>query len=98
MERRQILPSTRWTMTEHNPDSMHRFDASLSSWDGVPYHLQPGEVVEVPLLLSVGQMSALEEAAHRRGLTAGQMVRQLLQDFIAIPAKPFPVPCKVAVF
>jgi hypothetical protein len=47
----------------------------------------PGcEVVEVPLLLSSRQMVALEEAAHHRGLTAGEMVRRVLQDFIAAPA------------
>jgi hypothetical protein len=45
--------------------------------------LDPADVVEVPLLLSGRQMLALEEAAHHRGLTAGEMVRHLLQDFIA---------------
>ena len=45
--------------------------------------LDPTEVVEIPLLLSGRQMLALEEAAHHRGLTAGEMVRHLLQDFIA---------------
>jgi hypothetical protein len=43
-------------------------------------------VVEVPLLLSVKQMRALEQVAHRRGLTAGEMVRRLLGDFIRNPA------------
>src|SRR3954453_2954762 len=42
----------------------------------------PFDVVEVPLLLSGRQMLALEEAAHHRGMTAGEMVRQLLLDFI----------------
>jgi hypothetical protein len=45
--------------------------------------LDPTEVVEIPLLLSGRQMLALEEAAHHRGLTAGEMVRHLLKDFIA---------------
>jgi hypothetical protein len=43
------------------------------------------EVIEVPLLLPGWQMSALEQAAHRRGLTAGEMVRSLLSDFFARP-------------
>jgi hypothetical protein len=36
------------------------------------------EVVELPLLLPRWQAEALEEAAHSRGLTAGQMMRKLL--------------------
>ena len=36
------------------------------------------EVVEVSLLLPRWQAEALEEAAHNRGLTAGQMMRKLL--------------------
>jgi hypothetical protein len=48
------------------------------------------EVVEVPLLLPGWQVSVLETAAHDRGLTAGQMVRSLLRDFLAglDPAAP----------
>jgi hypothetical protein len=41
-----------------------------------------GEVLEVPLLLSGPQMAALERAAYRKGLTAGEMVRRLLRDFL----------------
>jgi hypothetical protein len=41
-----------------------------------------GDVVEVPLLLPGWQVSALATAAHDRGLTAGEMVRHLLRDFI----------------
>ena len=41
------------------------------------------DVVEMPLLLSGLQMSALEQAAHHRGLTAAGMVRQLLREFMA---------------
>jgi hypothetical protein len=53
--------------------------------------LLANEVIEVPLLLSLRQMSALEAAAYHRGLTAGEMVRRLLQDFIADPpVKPHP--------
>jgi hypothetical protein len=43
---------------------------------------QAEEVVEVPLLLPGWQISALEKEAHHRGLTAGEMVRHLLHDFI----------------
>jgi hypothetical protein len=46
-----------------------------------------GEVVEVPLLLPGWQVSALETAAHHRGLTAGEMLRSVLRDFITtLPA------------
>ena len=40
------------------------------------------DVIEMPLLLSNLQMSALEHLAHRRGMTAAQMMRSLLRDFI----------------
>jgi len=43
---------------------------------------RPEEIVEVPLLLPGWQISALEREAHQRGLTAGEMVRHLLGDFI----------------
>ncbi|MFQ3591771.1 MAG: hypothetical protein SNJ82_01080 [Gemmataceae bacterium] len=45
-------------------------------------NMTTSEVIEIPLLLSVGQVSALERVAHQRGLTAGEMVRQVLRDFI----------------
>ena len=45
--------------------------------------LPEGDVIEVPLLLSGWQMSALEGAAHRHGVTTAEMVRQLLRDFLA---------------
>jgi hypothetical protein len=41
------------------------------------------DVVEVPLLLLGWQVSALERAAHDRGLTAGEMVRTLIRDFVS---------------
>ena len=44
--------------------------------------LATSEVVEIPLLLSIGQVSALESVAHQRGLTAGEMVRQVIREFI----------------
>jgi hypothetical protein len=40
------------------------------------------EVVEVPLLLPSWQVTALATAAQDRGLTAGEMLRHLLHDFI----------------
>jgi hypothetical protein len=48
----------------------------------------PAEVVEISLLLPSWQVSAIETAAHDAGLTAGEMVRHLLRDFIAgLPGK-----------
>ncbi len=45
------------------------------------------DVVEIPLLLPGWQATALETAAHHCGLTAAEMVRHLLRDFIArLPA------------
>lgn len=41
-----------------------------------------GWVAEVPLLLSSEDAAALEEAAWREGLTAGQVLRRLIQDFL----------------
>jgi hypothetical protein len=40
------------------------------------------DVVEVPLLLPTWQVAALATAAQDRGLTAGEMLRNLLRDFI----------------
>ena len=41
------------------------------------------DVVEIPLLLAGWQVSALETAAHDRGLTAAEMVRHVLRDFLS---------------
>jgi hypothetical protein len=41
------------------------------------------DVVELALLLSAAQASELEDVAFRRGLTAGEMVRRLVHDFLA---------------
>lgn len=46
-----------------------------------------GEVIEIPLLLAGWQASALERAAHGRGLTAAEMVRSLLRDFFNNPSE-----------
>jgi hypothetical protein len=50
-----------------------------------------GEVVELGLLLHAGQVAALEAAAHRLGLTAGQVVRRLIRDFLR-PDRGAPAP------
>ena len=50
---------------------------------GGPISLDEAGVVELGLLLPRGQAAALEAAAHRRGLTAGQLLRCLLRDFLA---------------
>lgn len=43
---------------------------------------KPSDVVEVPLLLFREQMLAVEEAAHNRGMTAGELIRQMLHDLV----------------
>jgi hypothetical protein len=49
-----------------------------------------GEVVEFSLLLPGWQAAALEATAHNCGLTAGQMVRHLIQDYFGKFAHPRP--------
>jgi hypothetical protein len=41
------------------------------------------DVIEIPLLLPGWQVSALETAAHARGVTAAEMVRHVLNDFLS---------------
>ncbi len=56
----------------------------LTSYEEVESSYRPSddtEVIEIPLLLAGWQASALERAAHGRGLTAAEMVRSLLRDF-----------------
>ncbi len=43
------------------------------------------EVVEVSLLLPATQASALESVAHEHGLTAAELLRSLLRDFLTGP-------------
>jgi hypothetical protein len=47
------------------------------------FRLDPSDVIEIPLLLPGWQMSAIEQAAFHRGMTAAEMVRHLLNDFLA---------------
>jgi hypothetical protein len=65
-----------------------RASPAFREQDGHP--VAEADVVEVPLLLPGWQVTALERAAHQRGLTAAAMVRSLLRDFIAhgVPAPP----------
>jgi hypothetical protein len=41
------------------------------------------DVVEVPLLLTAGQAAALSRASHRQGMTAGQLARRAITEFLA---------------
>jgi hypothetical protein len=50
--------------------------------------LLDGEIVEFSLLLPGWQAAALEKTASDQGLTAGQMVRRLIQDFFSRFAQP----------
>jgi len=73
-------------MNEHLPAPM---DTSPDLRPALPPALQAldpltdpyADVLEVPVLLPGWQVSALERAAHDRGLTAGEMLRQLLANF-----------------
>ena len=47
------------------------------------FDMPEADVVEIPLLLAGWQVSALETAAHDRGLTAAEMVRHVLRDFLS---------------
>ena len=40
------------------------------------------ELTELAVLVPGWQAEALEEAAHRQGLTAGQLLRQMLNRFL----------------
>ena len=51
-----------------------------------------GEITELAVLLPGGQALALEQAAHDRGLTAAQMLRRLIQDFLKPGPRCVPEP------
>src|SRR5262249_46593767 len=40
------------------------------------------EIAELPVLLSGSQARQLEEAAHERGLTVGEVIRRLVREFL----------------
>ena len=67
---------------------------------GIAGHLcRPGpedEVVEVSLLLPGWQVAALESAAHDGGLTAAEMVRSLVHDFLTDQDRPAEGPLALA--
>ena len=50
--------------------------------------LLDGEIVEFSVLLPGWQAAALEATARSQGLTTGQMVRHVIQDFFSKFAKP----------
>ena len=52
-------------------------EPSIPSFEG-------DDVVELPILLPGWQVTKLETAAHKRGMTAAAMVRYLLRDFLTM--------------
>ena len=46
------------------------------------------EVVELALLLPRWQADALEDAAHARGMTTGQMLRRVIADLFSTSSEP----------
>jgi hypothetical protein len=48
-----------------------------------PLLLAPEGMVELVTLLNGWQVAALEEAARRRGLSTGTLVRRLVQQFLS---------------
>ncbi|HYT90553.1 MAG TPA: hypothetical protein VEL76_17735 [Gemmataceae bacterium] len=40
------------------------------------------EIAELSVLLSCQLIQELEQAAHERGVTAAQLIRRLIQDFV----------------
>lgn len=51
-----------------------------------PVGMYSDEVIELPLLLPEWQVAALEEAAQKRGMTVGQLLRRLFADLFPRPA------------
>jgi hypothetical protein len=60
--------------------------------DAAPYGAVEGvsrvdaEMAELVLLLPDAQVAALEQAARRRGLTAAQLARRLIREFLSCAA------------
>jgi hypothetical protein len=53
-----------------------------------PRRVFDGEVVELALLLTSGEATALESAAHARGMTVAQLLRFLIRECLAHPGGP----------
>ncbi len=53
-----------------------------------------GDVVEMPLLLPGWQVTKLETVAYQRGMTAAEMVRYLLRDFLTVAPVKRDVPTR----
>ena len=60
----------------------HRFQSAFPVAD-LEMDVLERDVIEIPLLLPGWQVSALETAAHARGVTAAEMVRQILSEFLS---------------
>lgn len=54
----------------------------MSENDLEPRHPFGDEIAELELALPTVQAEALVEAAQERGLTAAQMIRRLIQEFL----------------
>ena len=50
-----------------------------------PRRVFDGEVVELALLLTSGEATALESEAHARGMTVAQLLRFLIREYLALP-------------
>lgn len=62
---------------------MNQHIDAMAPFEEKEFDMPEADVVEIPLLLAGWQVTALETAAHDRGLTAGEMVRHVLRDFLA---------------
>lgn len=62
---------------------MNQHTETMALCEEKEFDMPEADVVEIPLLLAGWQVTALETAAHDRGLTAAEMVRHVLRDFLA---------------
>jgi hypothetical protein len=64
---------------------------TASPWSFAPREeLGDKEVTEIGLLLTRQQVAALEQEAHRRGLTLSQLLRGLISSFLTRPSEERP--------
>jgi hypothetical protein len=75
-KRIEELPSNRMVAMYCDPKP-HLFE--------VPSPYETTEVVEIPLLVPVWQISALERVAFLRGMTTAEVLRQAIGDVLAHP-------------